>query len=496
MNERKRAAADECDDEPTSSPPSLKELKSSMRLDLNSKETSLKKQLLSLTTPDVIQRIVMLASPEFNEKLLCPNFNSVATSTPTPTKLLYPSEVTALQREYAQGFIDALNHVQQCNGYVPSAAAGNLLSPGFLTPFVSAAAVAAVAAAAATATATATATSLAAESKSSTQTTATSPITVPSVLLVQSPTTATDPVQVAAIMQEMQNNLQHATFNRQHAALMSAPHPLLVPSSASYVIQNNGAIVSSTSGSSNNNSNNSNSVSLPNALSTLSVKRPQLTCTTSTSMFGVDDRKDASSTTFELTTLNPPTPTSTALPGTIDYLEPSSPASTSSSTASSPSSSTPSTTLASNTFQGVDLSLTSSQASAVATPAFTSSSSTSRRASVLLTNRLRNADESSVTSNPSSTNSSTYAIGANAAFDMTDQDRMKLERKRARNRAAATKCRQRKMDKISELENDVRDQQDRSKAIKEMEETLSIEIARLKQLVNTHRTRGCDLKAK
>ncbi|PAV91367.1 hypothetical protein WR25_12624 [Diploscapter pachys] len=40
-------------------------------------------------------------------------------------------------------------------------------------------------------------------------------------------------------------------------------------------------------------------------------------------------------------------------------------------------------------------------------------------------------------------------------MNMDDQDRRKLERKRARNRVAASKCRQKKMDKIVELEGQV-----------------------------------------
>ena len=40
---------------------------------------------------------------------------------------------------------------------------------------------------------------------------------------------------------------------------------------------------------------------------------------------------------------------------------------------------------------------------------------------------------------------------------MDEQEKRKLDRKRARNRAAATKCRQKKIDRIQELEGLVRD---------------------------------------
>jgi len=61
-------------------------------------------------------------------------------------------------------------------------------------------------------------------------------------------------------------------------------------------------------------------------------------------------------------------------------------------------------------------------------------------------------------------------------IDMQDQEKIKLERKRARNRLAASKCRKRKLEKIAKLEEKVRQ-------IKGENSDLLIAIARLKDHV-------------
>lgn len=61
-------------------------------------------------------------------------------------------------------------------------------------------------------------------------------------------------------------------------------------------------------------------------------------------------------------------------------------------------------------------------------------------------------------------------------IDMHDQEKIKLERKRARNRLAASKCRKRKLEKIAKLE-------DKVKQIKGENNDLLMAIARLKDHV-------------
>ncbi|MFH4980616.1 hypothetical protein AB6A40_007325 [Gnathostoma spinigerum] len=105
----------------------LKQLKSSLTLDLSSPNASTKKQ--STINEDLLN--IIKASPSF-EKFIAQGFGSA--TTPTPTKLLYPSDVTLAQRQYAQGFIDALTHVHQLNGFVPTPTLLN--SPSILAPFI------------------------------------------------------------------------------------------------------------------------------------------------------------------------------------------------------------------------------------------------------------------------------------------------------------------------------------------------------------------------
>uniref|UniRef100_A0A0M3I478 Jun domain-containing protein n=1 Tax=Ascaris lumbricoides TaxID=6252 RepID=A0A0M3I478_ASCLU len=79
---------------PNNSASSLKQLKGSLHLDLSS-ATSSKKQNI---TADLLSLIK--ASPSI-EKFL----SQASATTPTPTKVLYPTDVTLAQRQYAQGFL-------------------------------------------------------------------------------------------------------------------------------------------------------------------------------------------------------------------------------------------------------------------------------------------------------------------------------------------------------------------------------------------------------
>ncbi|EJW85219.1 hypothetical protein WUBG_03872 [Wuchereria bancrofti] len=93
MSTMPSSAAGTTTDLSTTNTASLKQLKNSMHLDFSS-PTSSKKQVISADLLDIIK-----ASPTIGKMF------SQGTTTPTPTKLLYPSEVTLAQRQYAQGFI-------------------------------------------------------------------------------------------------------------------------------------------------------------------------------------------------------------------------------------------------------------------------------------------------------------------------------------------------------------------------------------------------------
>jgi len=85
--------------------------KKSMTLDLS--EPKKKKSYGSLlSTPDV--QMLKLASPEL-EKLIMTQQGTV-TTTPTPTSVLYPKNVTAEQEQFAEGFVQALTQLHETQG--------------------------------------------------------------------------------------------------------------------------------------------------------------------------------------------------------------------------------------------------------------------------------------------------------------------------------------------------------------------------------------------
>lgn len=76
-------------------------------------------------------------------------------------------------------------------------------------------------------------------------------------------------------------------------------------------------------------------------------------------------------------------------------------------------------------------------------------------------------------------------------LDMEDQERQKLDRKRARNRIAARKCRTRKMERISRLEEKVADLKNRNAELASTATSLHDQLAALKQQIGEHVSRGC-----
>lgn len=78
------------------------------------------------------------------------------------------------------------------------------------------------------------------------------------------------------------------------------------------------------------------------------------------------------------------------------------------------------------------------------------------------------------------------------SFD-EDQEQKKLDRKRARNRMAASKCRQRKIEKINELENQVRICKNEKLLLQNQIQSLKQEVNNLKETINRHRSSGCSI---
>ncbi|KAI1728007.1 jun-like transcription factor domain-containing protein [Ditylenchus destructor] len=79
------------------------------------------------------------------------------------------------------------------------------------------------------------------------------------------------------------------------------------------------------------------------------------------------------------------------------------------------------------------------------------------------------------------------------SVDPDDQDRRKLERKRARNRMAASKCRQRKMERIHELEIQVQTERQRNAAFQTDIEHLKRTIFELNSQLTVHKQAGCNV---
>lgn len=78
-------------------------------------------------------------------------------------------------------------------------------------------------------------------------------------------------------------------------------------------------------------------------------------------------------------------------------------------------------------------------------------------------------------------------------IDMDSQERIKAERKRLRNRIAASKCRRRKLERISRLEDKVKTLKSHNTDLASTASLLRDQVAQLKQKVLTHVNSGCQL---
>lgn len=78
-------------------------------------------------------------------------------------------------------------------------------------------------------------------------------------------------------------------------------------------------------------------------------------------------------------------------------------------------------------------------------------------------------------------------------IDMDSQERIKAERKRLRNRIAASKCRRRKLERISRLEDKVKTLKNQNTDLASTASVLREQVAQLKQKVLTHVNSGCQL---
>lgn len=78
-------------------------------------------------------------------------------------------------------------------------------------------------------------------------------------------------------------------------------------------------------------------------------------------------------------------------------------------------------------------------------------------------------------------------------IDMRDQEVMKLERKRLRNRIAASKCRKKKLERISQLQDQVDKLKSENQEYEKMISMLRQEVDTLQQEAMMHRQHGCHI---
>merc|ERR1712102_46018 len=78
-------------------------------------------------------------------------------------------------------------------------------------------------------------------------------------------------------------------------------------------------------------------------------------------------------------------------------------------------------------------------------------------------------------------------------IDMETQEKIKLERKRLRNRQAAAKCRKRKLERISQLDDRVAQLKTENSDLAAVVKKMKASVASLKQEIMEHERSGCEI---
>merc|ERR1719232_2050001 len=78
-------------------------------------------------------------------------------------------------------------------------------------------------------------------------------------------------------------------------------------------------------------------------------------------------------------------------------------------------------------------------------------------------------------------------------IDMESQERIKLERKRLRNRQAAAKCRKKKLERISQLDDRVQQLKTENGDLAAVVKKMKASVATLKQEIMEHERSGCEI---
>jgi len=78
-------------------------------------------------------------------------------------------------------------------------------------------------------------------------------------------------------------------------------------------------------------------------------------------------------------------------------------------------------------------------------------------------------------------------------IDMQSQEKIKLERKRQRNRVAASRCRKRKLERISKLEDKVKLLKGENEKLQDVLERLKMSVEEMKSKIMVHVSSGCQI---
>lgn len=84
-------------------------------------------------------------------------------------------------------------------------------------------------------------------------------------------------------------------------------------------------------------------------------------------------------------------------------------------------------------------------------------------------------------------------VPVGVAVNMDDQERLKLERKRAKNRVAAQRCQMRKLERIARLEDKAEKLREQNAKLLQTVDDLRAHVSQLKKQITAHANKGCRL---
>ncbi|KFD56996.1 hypothetical protein M513_02253 [Trichuris suis] len=484
----------------------VQERKRALTLDFSDSKSIRK----TLDTQEVLQ-FLGLSSPDF-ERFLSQNV-AVVSQTPTPTQFFYPKNVTAEQEQYARGFIDALNQIHQMRGFVPMS---NLMSPGFVSNTVAQAdkedakpllgafqeqflALATTARSPVTsdnnsAPAACASGSVSTKSNGSAPVSSTSgyPVTATSPGRVPSRSTFDTSPQSTTSFSSTSSTGASCQFQR---AKLHCRRPLAKPSSRHF---KTATVKSACSVENKTNVNNTVPSTSPRQVvkselmdfpMTFEFENNYMMSTTQVTVDGVANSGDflvpagaVSAVTLHNSPRTVSVPPNVILRNPVQQRQQTGscfvpqleqlPVASTSVHSAAPVSSCPN--VRSNRAAASLPKVGAERASAKSIETFSCANALPSNADVAC----------------SSLASTAFASGI-SPIDPDLQERIKLERKRARNRIAATKCRRRKIEKINELESRVCEISAQNKAMVQRIDLLRVDVTRLRETVRKHRMNGC-----